>query len=216
MANLLHIDASIRGDLSVSRQVSAAFAAHWKQTNPDGGYIYRDLAAHPVPPPDMAVVVADAVPEEHHDAEQRAAWAVTKPLLDELVWADVLLIGSPMYNFTIPATLKAWIDRVTLRRFFADEQTGIGPLSGTKVVVVTARGGSYAEGSPRAGWDFQEPYLRKLFRYLGMHHDLAFVHAEMTLANVVPQLAQFKDLAAQSLAAAHRDVRQLAEAARAA
>ncbi|MFD5828056.1 FMN-dependent NADH-azoreductase [Lentzea sp. NPDC060358] len=193
MTNLLHIDSSIRREGSVTREITSAFADVWRSSNPEGGYTYRDVNADPVPHVDGS----------EHD--------VTAALVAEVRAADVILIGAPMYNFAIPSTLKAWIDQIATREFFPRED-GTFELGGKRVVVVTARGGSYKPGTPREGFDFQEPYLRAVFSMIGLDHHLEFVHAELTLAEVNPQLHQFRELAVESLADAHRVVKELASA----
>ena len=193
MTKLLHIDSSIRYEGSVTREISGAFADVWRSANPEGAYIYRDLHAAPVP---------------HKDG---TAQEIGADLIDEVKAADVILIGAPMYNFSIPSTLKAWIDQVAIADFFA-QPDGTFPLSGKRVVVVTARGGSYKPGTPRAGFDFQEPYLRAVLSMIGLDQNLEFVHAELTMADVVPQMHQFRELAVESLADAHRVVKDLASA----
>jgi len=193
MTNLLHLDSSIRYDGSVTREITKAFADNWREGNPEGGYVYRDLHATPVP---------------HKDGTEQG---IAAELTAELKAADVLLIGAPMYNFSIPSTLKAWIDQVATSEFFARED-GTWPLGEKRVVVVTARGGSYKPGTPREGFDFQEPYLRAVLSMIGLDRNLEFVHAELTLADVVPQMHQFRELAVESLADAHRVVKELASA----
>jgi len=193
MTNLLHIDSSIRYEGSVTREVSGAFADVWRSVNPEGGYTYRDLNAAPVPHVDGT----------EHD--------VRADLVAEVRAADVILVGAPMYNFSIPSTLKAWIDQVATREFFPRED-GTFELGGKRVVVVTARGGSYKPGTPREGFDFQEPYLRAVLSMIGLDQRLEFVHAELTMAEVNPQLHQFRELAVESLADAHRVVKELASA----
>lgn len=189
MSNLLHIDSSIRTEGSVSREVTKAFADAWKEANPGGVHTYRDLAKDPVPH-------VGGQPQDDLVAEVRAA--------------DVIVIGAPMYNFSIPSTLKAWIDQIAVRDFFVRED-GTAELHGKRVVVVTARGGSYKPGTPREGFDFQEPFLRAIFNLIGLDRNLEFVHAELTMAGVNPQLAQFRELAVESLADAHRVVKELAK-----
>ncbi|QUF07941.1 NAD(P)H-dependent oxidoreductase [Actinosynnema pretiosum subsp. pretiosum] len=203
MEVLLHIDTSLRTEGSVSREVTAAFAEAWREAHPGAGYAYRDLGVDPLPHLDAAALASRMRGEESPLARELGA---------ELEAADTVLLGTPMYNFTITSSLKAWLDWVTQSSYMADRETGRGALSGKRVVVVTARGGSYAPGTPREGFDFQEPYLKAAFSLIGLHHDLEFVHAEMTNANLVPDLAQFKDLAATSLAEAHRNARTLAAA----
>ncbi|GLW72042.1 FMN-dependent NADH-azoreductase [Kitasatospora phosalacinea] len=195
MPQLLHLDASARSD-SFSRKLGTAFAAHWRAAHPDGTYAHRDLVADPVQPLDEARVRLSALSSLHGvrdlaamDAVAAAApdlaraWDATRPLVVELLGADVLAIGAPMYNFTVPAALKVWLDRVTLPWL---------PLAGKSAVVLGARGGAYGPGTPREPFDFQEPYLRAYFTALGLT-DLEFVHTELTHAPVMPFLAELRD-----------------------
>ncbi|MDG4763513.1 NAD(P)H-dependent oxidoreductase [Solwaraspora sp. WMMD406] len=211
MAHLLHLDASARSD-SFSRELGAAFVEHWKAAHPGSAYTYRDLVAEPVAPIDEARVklatqssrngVRDiaAMDEIAAAPELADAWAQTRPLIEQLLAADVLLLGTPMYNFSIPAALKAWIDRVTLPWL---------PLEGKSAVILSARGGAYGPGSPRQPFDFQEPYLRAYFSALRLE-DVEFVHTELTHAPVMPFLEQFRDAHQTSRAAALEAVRALA------
>ncbi|MGY0063391.1 FMN-dependent NADH-azoreductase [Streptomyces sp. LZ34] len=195
MAHLLHLDASARTD-SFSRELGAAFVKHWEAAHPEGTYTYRDLLTEPVAPIDEARVrlatqsslngVKDLAAMDAVAAtapELAEAWAATRPFIAQLLAADVLLIGTPMYNFSIPAALKAWIDRVTLPWL---------PLAGKSAVILSARGGAYGPGTPRQPFDFQEPYLRAYFSALGLE-DVEFVHTELTHAPVMPFLKQFRD-----------------------
>ena len=224
MASLLHLDASASdsGD-SVSRRLTALFADTWRGLHGTTGYRYRDLAAEPVPLIGPAYVALGRRVERHglvpparvpalaQDAAEVSEWARTLPLIRELQDADTVLIGVPMYNFSVPASFKAWIDRVSFPGAYTDPDTGNSVLRDTKIVVVTARGGAYGPGSPREAFDFQAPYLRAYFGNLGVaDENLHFVHAEMTLANIAPELAGFKDLAASSLKAAQAAVTALA------
>ncbi|MEV8439503.1 NAD(P)H-dependent oxidoreductase [Actinosynnema sp. NPDC051121] len=201
MAHLLHIDTSLRFDGSVSREVGGAFAEAWRSAHPDGELTYRDLAVDPLPHVDPA-----ALATREADGDR----PLERQLVAEVKAADTVLLGVPMYNFGLPSSLKAWLDWVLVPELFADQETGVGVLTGTRVVVVTARGGSYAPGTPRHPFDFQEPYLRAVFSMLGVEPE--FVHAELTLAGVMPHLAQFRELAVASLEDAHRVVRKLATA----
>ncbi|HEX5406657.1 MAG TPA: NAD(P)H-dependent oxidoreductase [Pseudonocardiaceae bacterium] len=210
MSQLLHIDASMRTSGSVSRELSAAFAQRWRAAHPEGTYVYRDLAATPVPHLDHATYTAAALPDEEHTAEQRVAWAISSELIDELTAADTVVLGLPMYNFSVPSTVKAWLDRIITPRTAVDKETGVGSLVGKRFVVTASRGGAYGPGMPREDFEFQERYLRAALSSVGLDADLTFVNAELTLAGVVPAMAQFKDLAAESLENAHRTARELA------
>ncbi|MGH3786669.1 MAG: FMN-dependent NADH-azoreductase [Pseudonocardiaceae bacterium] len=224
MTSLLHLDSSSSHfSESVSRQLTASFADTWRGLHDSASYRYRDLAADPVPLVGPAFVALGQRVESHgvvpstgvtalvESTAERREWALTLPLIKELLAADTVLVGVPMYNFSVPASLKAWIDRVTFPGAFIDPDTGNSLLHGTRMVVVTARGGGYGQGTPREAFDFQAPYLRAYFGNLGVaQEDLSFVHAEMTRAADVPELARFQPLAASSLAAARATVTALA------
>ena len=209
MTNLLHIDSSIRGAASVSKEVTASYAKAWRTAHPDGGYRYRDLALEPVPHIDAVAHGAAQVDPAEHTDEQRAAFKHTAETIDEVHWADTVLIGAPMYNYSVSSLLKVWMDRLFVPQHMADPATGRSVLSDKKLIIATARGGSYAPGPPREPLDFQEPYLRGILGTIGLI-DITFVHTELTLAETVPALAQFKDLAAESRRTAHETVRELA------
>ncbi|SDW62434.1 FMN-dependent NADH-azoreductase [Saccharopolyspora shandongensis] len=187
---LLHLDTSARSR-SFSRALTERFALAWRAANPGRDYVHRDLAAEPVPPIGQAwTEICDNLlrhgitePDRYREAvrtpEQRAAWDVLEPLLAELLAADVVLIGSPMYNFSIPAALKLWIDQVTFPRM---------SLVGRAFVVVNARGGSYLPGTPREPFDYQERYLRDFFAGHFAVDDVTFINSELTNALVDPQI----------------------------
>jgi FMN-dependent NADH-azoreductase len=213
MANLLHLDSSARR-ASHSRTLGGLFAEAWRAASPESVYTYRDLAANPVP------LIGEAWTEicdyalEHgitdpnrlvdgvNTRAQREAWAIVEPLLTELVAADVLLIGAPMYNFSIPASLKLWIDQVTFPRASLD----------LKVVVVSARGGSYRPGTPREPVDHQERYLRDFFRGHFQVHDVTVINAEFVNSTVDPTLHKWRKLYDKSYADATRAAVDLASA----
>ncbi|MDT0455521.1 NAD(P)H-dependent oxidoreductase [Streptomyces sp. DSM 41527] len=226
MTSLLHLDSSAhRSGESVSRELTALFAHTWRAVHGPAGYRYRDLAADPVPPLDTAYCSLGRRVEQHglvppagvdtliKTPAETHAWALTSPLIAELTAADTLLIGAPMYNYSVPASLKAWIDRVGFPGAFTDPDTGGSLLQGTKVVVISTRGGAYGPGTPREAWDFQTPYLRAYFGKQGVaQEDICFVSAEMTMAGLVPHLARFQSEAESSLAAARAEVMALASA----
>ncbi|MGN6788356.1 MAG: FMN-dependent NADH-azoreductase [Rhodanobacteraceae bacterium] len=163
---LLHIDSSVLGENSASRNLTAAIVARLRAENPGVEVIRRDLAAQSLPH-------FTPVLEEGHPCVARNG-----EILDEFLAADVVVIGAPMYNFTIPTQLKAWIDRIlTAGRTFRYTENGPEGLAGGKrVVVASARGGIYSEG-PAAAVDFQETYLKHVFGFIGIH-DVEFVRAE--------------------------------------
>ncbi|UGQ12745.1 NAD(P)H-dependent oxidoreductase [Yinghuangia sp. ASG 101] len=226
MTGLLHLDsAADRSGGSVSRRLTALFARTWRSVHGASGYRYRDLVADPVPPLDSGycalgrrlerrgLVPPSAVADAAVGPDEAAQWAATLPLIEELLAADTVLIGAPMYNFSVPAALKAWIDRVGFPGAFVDPDTGRSLLRATRLVVVATRGGAYGPGTPREAWDFQIPWLRAFFGDRGVTAEhMHFVTAEMTMAELVPHLERFRPLAEDSLEAARAAVVALASA----
>ncbi len=163
---LLHIDSSILGQNSASRALSAAVVAARQAAEPGLQVTYRDLAATPLPHlSGGSLAGADA-------AEAAAASEVMQEFLD----ADVVVVGAPMYNFGIPSTLKAWIDRLAVAgKTFRYNEQGMaeGLAAGKQVVIASSRGGFHQDD----GADFQEPYLRYMFGFMGIT-DVGFVRAE--------------------------------------
>lgn len=177
--NVLHIDSGILGDHSVSRRLTAAVVAQIKAEQPGATVTYRDLVANPLPHLSGAhLMAANARPEEV-DAQVAAEVEESRVVLDEFLAADTIILGVPMYNFSLPSQLKAWIDRVAVAgktfRYTADGPEGLAV--GRKIVVASSRGGFYGEDSGRADFDFQEEYLRHVFAFLGID-DVEFVRAE--------------------------------------
>ncbi|MFI1722408.1 FMN-dependent NADH-azoreductase [Streptomyces sp. NPDC020489] len=209
MPHLLHLDASARRR-SISREVSAAFAESWRQNG--ATVTYRDLAADPVPPITEAwtgicdnlladgITALDRLDEGVRTPEQAAAWQVARPLLDELVAADVVLIGTPMYNYSVPASLKAWIDQVTFPRM---------SLPGRTIVVASARGGSYLPGAPKAAFDHQARYLKDFAAGHFAITDIRFLHAELANSVIDPHLADLRATHEASLAQALKEAHDL-------
>jgi FMN-dependent NADH-azoreductase len=198
MKHLLHVDSSLRTEGSRSRALSAYYANAWRTAYPDGVVTYRDLAADPVPHLDHETHAANFLDDADRTPAQREARALTEQLAGELVAADSLVIGLPLYNFSVPSTFKAWLDRVIVPGMTH------GQLGGRAFTVVTARGGGYGPGTPREGWDHREPWLRHVFTSLGVD-DLTFVDTELTLARESPAMAPFNlgDAEDASFAAAH-------------
>ncbi|MFJ6571459.1 FMN-dependent NADH-azoreductase [Streptomyces sp. NPDC091292] len=192
MATLLHLDSSLFPEsASASRAVTSTFRSAWEAQHPEGTVLYRDLSADPVPHLDGLAASAGFADPTTHSPEQAAAFAQRVALIEELERADALLIGAPMYNFSIPSTLKAWLDQVILVGRTA------GPTSSTKgkpVTVVASRGGSYAPGTPREPFEYVQNYLRDLLgEMLGL--DVDFIVPELTLARTAPAMAELIPLA---------------------
>ncbi len=201
-ATLLHLDSSISPADSVSRALTARFAAAWSARHGAAArHRHRDLAADPVPAVRAAydalarrterkgVLPLDDVATLAEGPEEAREWALTRPLIEELRAADTLLLGSPMYNLTVSTGLKAWIERVSFPGAYLDPDSGERLLRRTRVVVVAVRGGGYGPGTPREHCDFQVPYLRTYFDYLGVAAEhLHVVTAELTRAADIPAL----------------------------
>ncbi len=175
MSNVLVIESSARQQGSVSRQLTAEFVARWQQVHAQDAVVIRDLAREPVPHLDADLLGGWMKPAAERTLAEQAALECSERLTAELLVADVLVLAAPMYNFTIPSTLKAWLDHV-LRAGVTFQYTEQGPrglLQGKRAFVLTARGGVYA-GSPL---DQQEPYLRQVLGFIGIE-DVRFIHAE--------------------------------------
>ncbi|MFR9723491.1 FMN-dependent NADH-azoreductase [Streptomyces sp. MS19] len=207
MATLLHIDSSLNGDASVSRAVTRSFREAWEEQHPEGTVVYRDLATDPVPHLTGVVYHTATIPAAERTPEQTAATALSESLLTELESADAVLLGAPLYNYSVPSTLKAWLDHVVVVGRTAGETSTI---AGKPVTVVTSRGGSYAEGTPMAGNDFAHPYLAWLLEG-ALRLDVDFIVPELTLAHVVPAMEPLRDKAKASADLAHETARTRAK-----
>lgn len=175
MSRVLIIESSARQQDSVSRQLTREFTQQWQAAHPTDTLGLRDLALNPVPHLDADLLGGWMKPEAQRSAAEVQALLRSNELTDELLAADVLVLAAPMYNFTIPSTLKAWLDHV-LRAGITFKYTPTGPqglLSGKRAIVLTARGGIHAGASS----DHQEPYLRQVMAFIGIH-DVTFIHAE--------------------------------------
>jgi FMN-dependent NADH-azoreductase len=203
MATLLHLDSSLWSEsASASRALTAAFRKAWEEQHPDGTVIYRDLDAAPVPHLDALAASAGYTSPADHTPEQAAAFAERLKLIEELESADAVLIGAPMYNFSVPSTLKAWLDQVLLMgRNVAVEDS---PTKGIPAYVVASRGGSYAPGTPREGYEYVQNYLQAILGdMLGLEVD--FIVPELTMAHSNPAMAELIPLAEASRAEAHEE-----------
>lgn len=203
MATLLHIDSSVfPASASASRSVTAAFRNAWEEQHPDGTVIYRDLSANPVPHISAAAHTAAFADPATHTPEQAATFAERIALIEELEQADAVLVGAPMYNFTIASTLKAWLDNIILMGRTAG--TDAPSAQGTPVTVVASRGGAYGPGTPREGYEYVQNYLRAVLGdALGL--DVEFIVPELTLAQHNPAMADLIPIFEASRAKAHAD-----------
>jgi FMN-dependent NADH-azoreductase len=180
MSTLLKIDSSPRGEASVSRQLTNAFAKRWQDHHPGAPVIERDLYAGPaLPLVDSTWIGAAYTPAEARTPEQTAALAVSEKLIGELEAADEYVFGVPMYNFGVPAAFKAWIDQVARAgRTFSYTSGGIeGLLKGKKATVIISSGGVYQPNTPFALMDFVVPYLRSVLGFVGITN-IEFIAAD--------------------------------------
>lgn len=193
---LLHIDSSILGDHSASRQLSRAVVEAWKAKNPSGEVSYRDLASEPLSHFSAATLAAAGTPAEARDAALAAEAQGNEATLQQFIDADVVVIGAPMYNFTLPTQLKAWIDRIAVagRTFRYTEAGPEGLCKGKQVIVVSTSGGLHVGQPTSAG---HEQLLRVLFGFLGVD-DLRFVFAH--------GLAYGEEPRANAIAEAQREI----------
>ena len=174
--NILIVSSSANGDASVSNGLATSLIDRLREADPALHVVLRDVGANPLPHL-TAETVAAIKGEPTTDAEL-AARALSDALVAELQAADVIVIASPMYNFGMSSTLKAWFDHV-LRAGVTFRYTAEGPeglLKGKKAVVIESRAGFYSEG-PGAALDGQEPHIRTLLRFIGLD-DVTYVRAE--------------------------------------
>jgi len=178
MANVLYINSSVRTSGSLSRQLSSEFISKWQAAHPADNIVERDLASKPVPHLTEEMMGAFFTPAEQRSAEQAQTVKLSDTLVDEVEAADVIVIGAPMYNFSVPSTLKAYIDHIARagRTFKYGANGAEGLLKDKKVVVFIASGGVYSEG-PASGFDFLATYLRAVLGFLGIT-DISFIRAE--------------------------------------
>jgi FMN-dependent NADH-azoreductase len=165
---LLHIDSSVLGPHSVSRQVSAAIVERLRQAAPGLDIVYRDLTSTPLAHLSGSHLAAaqGATP----DAALQPDLAAGQAVLEEFLAADIVVLGAPMYNFTIPSQLKAWIDRIVVagKTFKYDAQGPEGLAGNKRVIVAISRGGFYGPGTPAAVGEHLETYLRWVFGFIGI------------------------------------------------
>ena len=181
MATLLYITVSPRGNHSISRQLGNAAVETWKKKNPTGRVIERDLSKTALTFVDLDWIGGAFAPPEYHTENHKKALAISDELVSELVEADEIILATPMFNFAIPASLKAWIDHVvragkTFRYNAEGRPEGLLAGKNKKVLAIIASGGAYSERSGMTALDHQSPYLRFILGFMGIT-DVRFVQA---------------------------------------
>ncbi|WP_058535544.1 FMN-dependent NADH-azoreductase [Legionella saoudiensis] len=177
--NLLALDSSILENHSTSRQLMRQFLDHWQQVHPQAEIVYRDLNTQPINHLSSELlnakqkVPADLSPSLKEDLE------LSEQLVNEFINADELVIAAPMYNFTLPSQLKAWIDRILVagRTFKYTAQGVIGLAGNKKVTIISTRGNHYSSDEVMRAKDFQEDYLKVIFDFVGIK-DVTIIRAE--------------------------------------
>ena len=198
MATLLNIQSSPRGTSSLSRILSKDFVTEWQSTHDNGSVVLRDLAETQLPFVGVPWIGGVFVPPESRSTEQREALRISDGLIAELFAADHILIGTPMYNFTVPANLKAWIDLIVRPRVTHSgppERKGL--VTGKRCTILIASGGVYDEGLPAAASDYESGYLKRILAFIGIT-DVEVVMAGGTAA------ATFGETTMQELALQYR------------
>lgn len=196
---ILRIDSSTNGDRSVSRQLTQSIIDHFMAANPGATLVSRDLATDPLPHINEVTTTAIRTPPETHSAEVAAAYPAERAVLDEFLASDVVVIGAPMYNFTIPSQLKAWLDRLGVPRvtFQYSEKGPEGLAGGRKVIIASTRGGEYENGTMAEN---QEGLLLTFLGFIGVD-DVATIR--------VDKVGYGPDAIAAGLAAAKGEIAKL-------
>lgn len=176
MPSLLAIQVSPRFETSTSRKLTTLFVDKWRTAHPDGHVTVRDLVLTPLPYVDLPWISGAFTPPEKHSPESVAAIAISNELVGELQAADHIVIGTPMYNFSIPAALKAWIDHI-VRVGVTVSPDNVGLLTGKKATIILATGGDFRPGSPVEKYNLASGYLRQVLGWIGI------TNVEIILAN---------------------------------
>ena len=169
MKNILLILGSPRDRASYSQQIGRRIVDDLKSRYPSAKVVVRNLAKEPLPDVDEAFVTGRVLAQDKRSAAETEALALSDVMVAELMAADVLVLATPVHNFGISASVKAWIDHIVRPgvTFSYSDKGPLGLVQGKKVILVLARGGIYAEG-PMKSYDFQEPYLRAVLGFIGM------------------------------------------------
>jgi FMN-dependent NADH-azoreductase len=169
---LLEIQSSVRQEGSISRTLSDEFIQTWQTANPQAQHKKRDVGINPPAHPTELWTTANYLPPHERSPEMISALAESEDLIEELLWADCLVLGVPMYNFSVPSTLKAYLDNIVrIDRTFAfhpPTQNFQGLVGDKKVLVITPSAGNFVVGTPLGGLNFCDPYLRSILGFLGI------------------------------------------------
>ena len=212
---LLHIDSAITGEQSVSRELTKRIVAAWTASHPNTMVQYLDVAAQ-APAHFTADAMGFRTGQEAATDVQRAENAVSEALVSQFLAADVIVIGAPLYNFTIPSQLKAWVDRIAQigRTFKYTDKGPVGLAGGKTIIVASSRGGMYSTSEGGQAMEHQESYLKVVFGFFGIT-DVRFVRAEGVAMGPDAKALAFasadKDILAQTAVAANQP--QVAQAA---
>lgn len=209
MPVLLHLDSSADLTHSTSRALGAGFTREWQSASPDNRVVHRDLHRNQLPHlaesslhwPERLRTADEAPPAD--------ALALQNELIEELIAADVLVVGVALYNYSLPSTLKAWVDNVHVPAVTAPFDVEVQPMAGKPAVIITSRGATYDAGTPTADWDHATPALQIILgEALGM--DVHTVTTSRTLAGRVPALADEAERGKSEFAAAQDELTKLA------
>lgn len=201
-SSLLYLDASPRGERSASRRLGNKFLAAWRATHPGSRVVTRDIGRQPPPFVTEAWVEGAFAPADQHSPAARAAIAVSNEYVDELLAAGTIAIATPIYNLSIPAALKAWIDQIVrVGRTFTKSADGYAGLAtGKRAIVIVSSGSDSRLHQPGGAYNFVEPYLRTVFGFIGITQvEFVYAHslgaggptAEQSLAEASTTLDQF-------------------------
>ena len=176
---LLHIDSSILGGYSASRQLTAEVVAQWLKGHPDTTVDYLDVAANPIAHFGADALGIKGVAQAEPTDAQLAENALSEKLVSQFLAADVIVVGAPFYNFSIPSQLKAWIDRLAQpgRTFTYTDKGPTGLATGKTLIVASTRGGAYSTSEGGQAMEHQESYLKVVFGFFGIT-DVRIVRAE--------------------------------------
>lgn len=206
MSTVFRLDASIRGDESVTRRIADSLEGALRAEAAGVDVVRRDVARNPLDPRLWALTqTAPLVPGNEDTPQREDAVRVAAEIADEMEHADAYVLAAPFYNFGVSQHVKTWADLL-----FGDPRFAPGrqPIAGRPAYLITARGGGYGPGTPREGWDHGTGWLQRIFGdVLGL--DVTLIESELTLAPITPGMEDLRDLADSNLRDAHRSAREL-------